>query len=230
MPDLLSPEETKMVLARVAELQTERDGSAGTSTDELVKVAGEAGLDASLVPRALQEVLGTRAKVEVEREGNTTIATCEVPRWLSQHDLRDLALRLGHEFGGAGQFQPYGDAWRWGKVGKGAEVSMLVRQVSAGTLLRLEVEGKPSLGHSVLAGLCMWVAAASVLKVVGTALTAGIGWLAFAAGAVGYYLWQRFLHSSRNEAAIREVLEASVGKLPLPPPSQSQASTANKGA
>jgi len=82
----------------------------------------------------------------------------------------------------------------------------------------------------MLAGFGAWVAAAAGLKLIGSALTAGIGWLAFAFGAVGYYLWQRYVHTNRNKAAIRGVLEASIGKLPLPPPSEGEASTVNKGA
>ena len=221
MDDRLSPEETKMVLARVAELQTARDGSGGTSRDELVKVVGEAGLDTSLVEKAMQEVLGTRVKVDVETVKSTVVATCEIPRWLSNNDLRDLSLRLGHEFGGAGQFVQQGEAYWWVRQGPGAPIAMSVRHVSTGTLVRLEIGAKVNSGRSALAGItsaaAAFLAGAALLSVPGIVVFgAGVA-LGLVAGAIDTRLQQRQLTGINAERA-RQALDEGLGKLPLPPP------------
>lgn len=221
MDDRLSPEETKMVLARVAELQTARDGSDGTSRDELVKVVGEAGLDTSLVEKAMQEVLGTRVEVDVETVKSTVVATCEIPRWLSNNDLRDLSLRLGHEFGGTGQFVQQGDAYWWVRQGPGSPIAMSVRHVSTGTLVRLEIGAKVNTGRSALAG----IASAAAAFVLGTALLSVPGIVIFSAGvALGFVAsaadtrLQRLQLTNANAERARQALGDGLGKLPLPPP------------
>ena len=215
-----------MVLARVAELQTARDGSGGTSREELVNVVGEAGLDTGLVERAMQEVLGTRVQVDVEVVKGTVVATCEVPRWLSNHDLIDLSLRLGHEFGGAGQFVQQGQAYWWVRQGPGSPIAMSVRHVSTGTLVRLEIGSKTNTGRSTLVG----IAAAAAAFVLGTALLpatvagaavffGGVA-LGLAAGA-GDSRLQRRVQVNANAQRARQALDDGLGKLPLPPPAAS---------
>lgn len=224
MSDLLSPEETKMVLARVAELQTARDGSAGTSRAELATVVSEAGLDAKLLPRAMQEVLGAKFDVGVERVGKTTVASCEVPRWLNQYDLRELAHRMGHQFGGTGQFVQQGDVWWWrGQGSTGAPIAISVRHVSSGSLVRLELGDATRVRRSILMGLAAMVAsgfAASYMNL--GAATAALPLVFGVATVLIDHYFQRRRQAGRNSTRAQAALSEGIGKLPLPAPTAGQ--------
>lgn len=121
MPRHFTEEEAQRVFARLAELQGQGHGEAGTlSIDELREAARAAGLDASLVERAVADLDAAperrrtflSAPVEVTRSR-------VVPRHLDDDAWAAMVHAARGEFGGSGMAGQIGSLREWTLLGGG---------------------------------------------------------------------------------------------------------------
>ena len=221
MPDVFSPQQARLVLARVAELQALSEDGASLTREDLGRAVTDAGLEEAHLEQALRELEASRIRVATETKRNVTAATSEVRHWLTQAELHEVVCRLGHVYGGDGQITRSPSAWWWVRRGPHQVVSLAVRYVSTGTLLRLEVRDREvQLGRPFMIGLAAALAASIAFHftpISGVAAILG-SFLAFM-GAAWFDLDARRRGSRRDRLdRARTVLTGALRRLPLPNP------------